>query len=63
MASTIEYSSPIKYVFDDVEMPSPSIFQTHVGRNLKPRDNGVSEWAHAARNALRRNPEPGDSHD
>lgn len=52
----LEFSSPIEYVFDDVEMPSSSVFQTHVGRHLKPRDRSVSEWAYAARNSLRRKP-------
>lgn len=52
----LEFSSPIEYVFDDVEMPTSSVFQTHVGRHLKPRDRSVSEWAYAARNSLRRKP-------
>lgn len=52
----LEYSSPIEYVFDDVEMPSSTIFQTHVGRHLRPREKGTSEWAYAARNSLRRKP-------
>jgi defect-in-organelle-trafficking protein DotB len=52
----LEYSSPIEYVFDDVEMPTSTVFQTHVGRHLKPRDKNVSEWAYAARNSLRRKP-------
>lgn len=53
----LEYSSPIEYVFDDVEMPSSTIFQTHVGKQLKPREAGRgSVWAYAARNSLRRKP-------
>lgn len=52
----LEYSSPIEYVFDEVEMPSSTIFQTHVGRHLKPRDSDESQWAYAARNSLRRKP-------
>jgi defect-in-organelle-trafficking protein DotB len=51
----LEYSSPIEYVYDEVEMPSSTVFQTHVGKHLKPRDGG-SEWAYAARNSLRRKP-------
>lgn len=52
----LEFSSPIEYVFDEVEMPSSTVFQTHVGRHLKPRDKSISEWAYAARNSLRRKP-------
>jgi defect-in-organelle-trafficking protein DotB len=52
----LEYSSPIEYVFDEVDMPSSTIFQTHVGRHLKPRDPSESHWAYAARNSLRRKP-------
>lgn len=52
----LEFSSPIEYVFDDVEMPSSTVFQTHVGRHLRPRDRTTSEWAYAARNSLRRKP-------
>jgi len=52
----LEYSSPIEYVFDEVEMPSSTIFQTHVGRHLRPREKGESQWAYAARNSLRRKP-------
>nr|WP_250808564.1 ATPase, T2SS/T4P/T4SS family [Neorhizobium tomejilense] len=52
----LEYSSPIEYVFDEVDMPSSTVFQTHVGRHLKPRETGESQWAYAARNSLRRKP-------
>lgn len=52
----LEFSDPIEYVFDEVEMQSSTIFQTHVGRHLKPRNRGESIWAYAARNSLRRKP-------
>jgi defect-in-organelle-trafficking protein DotB len=52
----LEYSSPIEYVFDEVIMPSSIVFQTHVGKHLRPKEKGESIWAYAARNSLRRKP-------
>ena len=57
----LEFSSPIEYVYDEVDMPSSSIAQTEVGRHLRPRDdadrrNESSLFAYATRNALRRKP-------
>ena len=56
----LEYSKPIEYVYDKVSMPSSVIFQTEVGKHLRPRlSNGhdeESEFAHCVRNALRRKP-------
>jgi defect-in-organelle-trafficking protein DotB len=54
----LEYSSPIEYVYDGIVMPSSVIFQTHAGRDLRPRgasDEG-SIYAYCVRNALRRKP-------
>ncbi len=57
----LEYSAPIEYVYDDVVMPSSSVAQTEVGRQLRPREdsdrrNQSSLFAYATRNALRRKP-------
>ncbi len=59
--TVLEYSSPIEYVYDDVDMPSSTIAQTEVGRHLRPREdadrrNQTSLFAYATRNALRRKP-------
>lgn len=56
----LEYSAPIEYVYDDVEMPSSIVYQTHAGKDLRPRsaekgDEG-SIFAYCVRNALRRKP-------
>jgi defect-in-organelle-trafficking protein DotB len=32
----LEYSAPIEYVYDGVEMPNPDIVQTEVGLHLPP---------------------------
>lgn len=54
----LEYSSPVEYVYDKVEMPSSVVFQTEVGRHLRPKSNQVGEspFAYSVRNALRRKP-------
>jgi len=55
----LEYSAPIEYVYDGVEMPSSLVFQTHAGRDLRPRGSDGDEhsiFAHCVRNALRRKP-------
>lgn len=57
----LEYSTPIEYVYDGVPMPSSSVAQTEVGRQLRPadgegRDTNESLYAYAVRNALRRKP-------
>jgi len=55
----LEYSAPIEYVFDGVEMPSSVVFQTHAGRDLRPRGSDHEEqaiFAYCVRNALRRKP-------
>lgn len=56
----LEYSKPIEYVYDKVDAPSSVVFQTEVGRHLRPRSSGhsdeESEFAHCVRNALRRKP-------
>jgi len=56
----LEYSKPIEYVYDKVNMPSSLVFQTEVGKHLRPRGsdryNEESEFAYCARNSLRRKP-------
>lgn len=55
----IEYSKPVEYVYDKVDMPTASVHQIEVGRHLRPRsDDGdeESEFAYCVRNALRRKP-------
>ncbi len=56
----VEYSKPIEYVYDRVEMPTASVFQTEVGKHLRPRGHTSgeeeSEFAYCARNSLRRKP-------
>lgn len=55
----LEYSKPVEYVYDKVDMPSSVVFQTEVGRHLRPRGHEAgeeSEFAHCVRNALRRKP-------
>lgn len=55
----LEYSAPIEYVYDGVEMPSSLVFQTHAGRDLRPRGEDKDErsiFAYSVRNALRRKP-------
>lgn len=57
--TVIEYSKPIEYVFDGINMPSSSVFQSHAGKDIRPRGDGHSEgdiWAYCVRNALRRKP-------
>ncbi|WP_208638377.1 type IV pilus twitching motility protein PilT [Thalassospira xianhensis] len=53
----IEYSRPIEYVYDGLHFPHSFVFQTEVGQHLRDRygdDSEMSDWAYAARNALRR---------
>jgi defect-in-organelle-trafficking protein DotB len=54
----LEYSKPIEYVFDGLHMPSSSVFQTHAGKDLRPRGEYTEGelWAYCVRNALRRKP-------
>ena len=54
----IEYSSPIEYIYDNVEKPSSSVFQTHAGIHLRPRGKTRenSTFSYCVRNALRRKP-------
>lgn len=55
----LEYSSPIEYVFDGIVMPSSTVFQSHAGRDIRPRGDDQSQeaiFAHCVRNALRRKP-------
>ncbi|MBO9428664.1 ATPase, T2SS/T4P/T4SS family [Sulfitobacter sp. R18_1] len=54
----LEYSKPVEYVYDKVEMPSSVVFQTDVGKHLRPRAQAdeASEFAYCVRNALRRKP-------
>ena len=54
----LEYSKPVEYVYDKVDMPSSVVFQTEVGRHLRPRgiSDEESEFAYCVRNALRRKP-------
>lgn len=55
----LEYSKPVEYVYDKVSHPSSSIFQTDVGRHLRPKfgsGDEESEFAYCVRNALRRKP-------
>jgi Tfp pilus assembly protein, pilus retraction ATPase PilT len=57
--TVIEYSKPIEYVFDGIVMPSSSVFQSHAGKDIRPRGDHHSEgdiWAYCVRNALRRKP-------
>ncbi|WP_315921694.1 type IV pilus twitching motility protein PilT [Mesorhizobium sp. SP-1A] len=55
----LEYSRPIEYVYDGINMPSSVIHQVHAGKDLRPRigdgDEG-SIFAYCVRNALRRKP-------
>lgn len=56
----LEYSKPVEYVYDKVDTPNSIVFQTDVGRQLRPRGsdghNEESEFAYCVRNALRRKP-------
>ena len=54
----LEYSVPIENVYEGITMPSSSVFQTHAGIHLRPRNEaGIgSLFAYCIRNALRRNP-------
>lgn len=56
----LEYSAPIEYVYDGLDMPSSIVHQTHAGRDLRPRGveagDEQSIFAYCVRNALRRKP-------
>lgn len=54
----LEYSKPVEYVYDKVETPTSVVFQTEVGKHLRPRGitDEESEFAYCVRNALRRKP-------
>lgn len=56
----LEYSRPIEYVYDEVIMPSSSVHQVEVGKDLRPRGVSAHEeqsvFAYGVRNALRRKP-------
>lgn len=55
----LEYSKPVEYVYDMVSHPSSSIFQTDVGKHLRPKSGSSdeeSEFSYCVRNALRRKP-------
>lgn len=55
----LEYSAPIEYIYDGVVMPSSVVFQTHAGRDLRPRGGDFDEksiFAYCVRNGLRRKP-------
>lgn len=56
----LEYSAPIEYVYDGIDMPSSIVHQTHAGRDLRPRGieggDEQSIFAYCIRNALRRKP-------
>ena len=55
----LEYSKPIEYVYDGLDFPHSFVFQTEVGRHLRPRkeDDEGSLWEYGVRNSLRRKPE------
>src|SRR5690606_26921321 len=57
----IEYSRPIEYVYDGLNFPASFVFQSEIGKHLRPKDERGggedSEWAYAVRNALRRAPD------
>jgi defect-in-organelle-trafficking protein DotB len=55
----LEYSSPIEYVYDGIDMPSSIIAQTEVGTFLRNFDDESmsAQYAHAVRNSLRRKPD------
>lgn len=55
----LEYSNPIEYVYDNIDMPSSIIHQVHAGKDLRPRQGDGDEgsiFAYCVRNALRRKP-------
>jgi defect-in-organelle-trafficking protein DotB len=54
----LEYSKPIEYVFDGIIMPTSSVFQSHAGKDIRPRGEYTEGelWAYCVRNALRRKP-------
>lgn len=55
----LEYSRPIEYVYDGIDMPSSIIHQVHAGKDLRPRHGEEDEgsvFAYCVRNALRRKP-------
>ena len=55
----VEYSRPIEFVYDQVNMPSSVVSQTEVGKHLRPKDDEGTEesaFSYSVRNALRRKP-------
>ena len=56
----VEFSKPIEFVYDKVEMPSSTVFQSEVGSHLRPRGGSShdeeGEFGYCVRNALRRKP-------
>ncbi len=56
----LEYSKPVEFVYDKINMPTSVCFQTDVGRHLRPKGSASgdeeSEFAYCVRNALRRKP-------
>lgn len=55
----IEYSAPIEYVFDGIDMPSSMVFQSHAGKDIRPRGDDQSQeaiFAYCVRNAMRQKP-------
>jgi defect-in-organelle-trafficking protein DotB len=58
----LEYSAPIEYVYDEIDMPNSVVAQTEVGRHLRPKEaddeseGQASLFAYCVRNALRRKP-------
>ncbi|MGH0003678.1 type IV pilus twitching motility protein PilT [Pseudovibrio ascidiaceicola] len=56
--SVVEYSAPIEYTYDGIEMPSSVVFQSDPNEHIKPAEGDPDEhskFAHCVRNALRRN--------
>lgn len=60
-AAVIEYSAPVEYVYDGIVMPSSTVFQTHAGVELRPRNyergNEKFIYEYCTRNSLRRHPD------
>jgi defect-in-organelle-trafficking protein DotB len=52
----IEFSQPIEYIYDGIDMYSSIVWQTTVGKELRDPE-GKSHFAYAVANAMRRNPD------
>ncbi len=52
----VEFSQPIEFIYDGIDMPSSIVWQTTVGKELRD-PNGLSDFAYAVANAMRRNPD------